>query len=250
MDEEKIAEIEALKDQGDYEDAIRKIVESIVSASDDVERARYLINQVVCATNIDMKEMAYGAIAALYKLSLPSDWEPVRNYITATSYLDFGRPQDASELFRINLDNPILLANDFVVERYENLAQYGFSLAYLGRYTEALRSLEEAQQLFPNGGFRGNIQMYKASCLGSLGRFEEAFLLAESVLRNETGEIIVDAKLKMAEIRLAQSRFSDALSLYREVEGNLPCPRVSAINVKRGIETAMDGLIKNPGVMQ
>jgi tetratricopeptide (TPR) repeat protein len=249
-DEKKIMEIESLKNAENYEEAIRKIIGSIDHAIGDVETARYLLNLVICTTALGLKELAQDAIDKLYSLSLPPDWEPVRNYITAASYLDFGRYQEALELLRINLDNSILLTNGFAVERYENLARYGFALTHLERYTEALAVLNEAERVFPGGELRANIKLYQATCLGSLRRFDEAVSLSEEVASNETGGLVVEARLKIAQIRLAQDRFLDALTLYRELEELLPCSFISATDVKRGIDAALDGLMRNQKTLQ
>jgi tetratricopeptide (TPR) repeat protein len=250
MNEERIAEIESLKDAGEYDAAIRKIRESIGSADCDVDRARYLINLVVCATNSDQDEMARDAIEQLYRLPLPADLEPIRNYIAGVSHLDFDRPQQASELFQINIDNPILLADEFAHERYENLVQYGFALVYLGRYLEALSSFNQAELVCPKGNLWADIQLYRISSLGSLGRFDEAFLLAQDLSGTEPADVSVRAKYHMAEIRLEQGRFSDALRFYREVQKLLPSSRVLATDVKKGIERALNGTTGHAGMLQ
>jgi tetratricopeptide (TPR) repeat protein len=250
MNEKNIAAIEGFKNDGNYEEAVRKILSTIDSSTDDVEKARYLINLIVCTTNLYQREMASDAINQIYKLSLPPDWEPIRNYIAAVSHLDFDQPQEALELLRKNLENPIFMDQEFSSERYENLAQCGFVLTHLERYGEALSSLNEAEQVCPQGELQSEIKLYKATCLGSIGKFDEAFALSKNVVDNGAGEITVRARLKMAQIRLAEARFSEAVDLYRDVGKCLPCSTISASDVERGIEVAMDALMKTPGVSQ
>jgi tetratricopeptide (TPR) repeat protein len=143
-----------------------------------------------------------------------------------------------------------LFADEFVVERYENLAQYGFALVHLGRYSEALSAFDQAELVYPNGNLSVEIQLYRITGLGRLKHCDEAFLLAQNLSNREKGDVSVRAKYHMAEIRLEQGRFKDALRIYREVQKLLPCTRVSATDVKRDIESALKGLVDNGGMLQ
>ncbi|HXE09400.1 MAG TPA: tetratricopeptide repeat protein [Acidobacteriaceae bacterium] len=244
MSNEKIDDIEALKVSGRYEDAIHQIEDSIASATDDSERLLYLTNLVVCATNIRNEAMARGAIDKLYQLRpLPGE-EPFRNYVAGCFFLSFAEPQKAFELFLLNLENPILLAPEFREHRYENLAQCGFALCHLGRYTEALSRFDEAEEFLPARELHVDIEFYRITCLVQLKRLDEAARIAERATQNGSTEIRARARFDLAEIRFEQRRFEEALSLYSEVETLLPCDGIAEFDVRRGISTSMDALTK------
>jgi tetratricopeptide (TPR) repeat protein len=250
MNEETIDSIERLKEAGDFDEAIHQILGGIDSATSDIERARYLINLIVCATNIGNETMAGSSIRDLFKLPLPADIALVRNYVSAVSYIDFFHPQRAVELLRANLSSDLLMDQAFFMQRYETLAQYGFALTHLERYSEALSSLNVAESAVPNGDLTANIRLYKATCLASLRRFDDAYVLAEGLICDGTAEIAIEAKFIMAQVRLAQGHFKEAVDLYRDVRKLLPSTRVSEIEVKGGIEAAMAGLTRDSKSVQ
>ena len=74
--------------------------------------------------------------------------------------------------------------------------------------------------------------------------------MAQEISDQTDGDVSVYATFLLAEIRVTQRRYLDALNLYRDVEKRLPNPMVSAEEVMRSVQKAMVGLTQGAKISQ
>jgi tetratricopeptide (TPR) repeat protein len=203
-------------------------------------RFRLLYNAVCCSTRLNLDEVTDATIMELDNMPNPDMSRFFVNMIQAMSHLVLNRPQEALDLINLNLKTAFMEKEEFQINKYQLLAYRGSALIFLGRREEALVSLTDARKMYPGGERETDILLDLANCMISLKKYQEAYTLAEQVLRRESGEMATLAMQYMADCCVGLRRIPDALKLFAEVLKRLPCSMVREEYIRERIKACMD----------
>jgi tetratricopeptide (TPR) repeat protein len=185
-----------------------------------------------------LNEVTDHTIAELEKLPQPDASRIIADFIQAMSCIALGNAQDGLSLIEKNLESKLMEQDDFRFWKYRHFAYKGNALTWLARPREALIALDSAHAMDPNGDRETAILTDKANCLLALDRYQEAYDAASRVLGRGDEEMATLAMNYMAECRMWQKRWQEALSLYAALQKRLPCRLVQTERVEACIKSA------------
>ena len=242
--EQEIDAAEKLRGQGEYETALALTEDMLARVEDGDTQMRLLFDVLYCSTRLGLDDVTNRAIAQLEELPQPRMSRIFIDFIQAVTYIAQGQAQQGLDLLEANLKSEFMARDDFHEWKYKHLAYKGQALTWLGRCQEALMTLDEAHRMNPEGGRETAILIDQANCLLTLDRYDDSYNAARQALTSNDEEMKTLAMLYMAECRMWQRKFSDALNIYVELRRRLPCRLVADARVQRGMDHAVAHLEK------
>jgi tetratricopeptide (TPR) repeat protein len=255
--EEEIDAAEKLRARGDFAGALARMQEMLRRAGDDSTRMLLLFDIISCSTQIEAHAATEDALSELDKLPQPEISRVLANLTRANAESDLGRPGNALNLLDLCIETGYFDRDDFRVHKYQLLFFKGKALERLERWNEALEWLEMAHSLFPNeascgdettrrthGWIETEILLNKSRSLYGLSRYEEAYDLANQAYEREEGATKTLSSMYMANCRVTQERYTEALKLYLAIQKELPCRTIREEALKEGMNRCLKGLEK------
>jgi len=247
--EEEIDAAEKLRSDGRFADALAETQTLLCRAKDQGTRMRLLFDVLYCSTQLGDDRLTDEAIRELEKMPEPQFSRVLAHSIRANAEIDLGRPHNALSILDISLETGYFEREDFRTHKYELYYFKGKALERLGRWEEALDWLERAHSTFPNEAScpdettrrifswtETEILFNKSRCMCGLNKYQEAHELAQQAYERSHGAIKTLALMYMANCKLMNGNFRDALKLYIDIQKQLPCRTISIDRLEEGIK--------------
>lgn len=252
VNDEQIDAALKLRDQGEFAGALKAFQEILASTQDPAARMLLLFHILSCSTQIEASDVTADAIRELERLPDADVSGVLANLIRANAEIDLGRPQNALAIIELCLDTGFFDRENFRVHKYQLYLFKGKALDRLKRWNEALDCLEQAHAIFPSEAScpdddsrriyswgETEVLFNEARCMCGLNRYDEAYELSRKAFEREQGDVKTMATMYMANCRVMQRRFTEALKLYLEVQHKLPCRIVQLDQLEEGIARCM-----------
>ena len=190
---------------------------------------------------------ALSSMERALALAVDPSMEPASRSIMGQALLKMGRPEEAEAQFDLSVKSSLMInprgVDAFLnraevlrsQKRYEEALRWyrlavetepyyasayagmGDSLYRLGRYREAISSMERAVSLRPGFPMEPTLRYLMGQAAAEAGWLEEAGAHYESALR--VAPHFTEALHRLADIRFEQKRYREALSLYQALVG-------------------------------
>jgi tetratricopeptide (TPR) repeat protein len=255
--EGEIDAAEKLRSHGDFAGALARMQEMLPRAGDENTRMLLLFDIISCSTQIEAHTVTEDALSELVKLPLPEISRVLINLTRANAETDLGRPQNALDLLDLCMETDYFDRDDFRVHKYQLLFFKGKALDRLERWNDALECLDMAHLMFPNEGacvdetarriygwVETEILFNKSRSLFGLRRYEEAYEQARQAFEREKGDTKTLSLMYMANCRVMQKKYPEALKLYLAIQKELPCRTVREEALNEGMNRCLKGLEK------
>jgi tetratricopeptide (TPR) repeat protein len=255
--EEEIDAAEKLRARGEFPGALARMQELLARAGDDDTRMLLLFDIISCSTQIEAHTVTEDALSELDKLPQPEISRVLANLTRANAETDLGRPQNALNLLDLCIETDYFDRDDFRVHKYQLFFFKGKALERLERWNEALEWLDMAHSMFPNeascgdettrriyGWVETEILLNKSRSLFGLGRYEDAYEMAMHAYEREKGDTKTLSLMYMANCRVMQKQYAEALKLYLAIQKERPCRAVREEALREGMNRCLKGLEK------
>lgn len=255
--EAEIAAADLLVPKDDHAAAL-SAYQHLLDRTDDGNQRFYLLYQIVKnASLLDHQDVVRAAIAELDTMPEPEFSRSAASLDRAHAEIELKRPANALALLDTTLDTGIFNIPAYRIHLFHLYWLKGRALVWLNLWEDALKSLEQAESIYPPSTqmYNENERVFflyvmpsllieKANCLIALGRFQDTFDTALRVKEFDSTDWATLALQYMAESLAWQGRTEDALRLYAELIQQLPCSLLDEARVRKGMGNCMIRLEK------